>query len=67
MPDEFWESSFKARQTMWGFTPADSALAAADFFQKEGLQDVLIPGFGYGRNAKVFADKGMSVTGIEIS
>jgi SAM-dependent methyltransferase len=27
----------------------------------------LIPGVGYGRNAKAFLEKGMSVTGIEIS
>lgn len=27
----------------------------------------LIPGFGYGRNAKIFSENGMDVTGIEIS
>lgn len=26
-----------------------------------------MPGFGYGRNAKMFYDKGIKVTGIEIS
>lgn len=28
---------------------------------------ILIPGFGYGRNAKTFIDNGCDVTGIEIS
>ena len=27
----------------------------------------MIPGIGYGRNAKVFIDNGINVTGIEIS
>jgi SAM-dependent methyltransferase len=31
------------------------------------VKDVLIPGVGYGRNARVFLERGMSVTGIEIS
>ena len=64
---EFWESSFKDKQTMWGLEPADSARATAALFQKHGLRNILIPGFGYGRNAKVFTDLGCQVTGIEIS
>jgi SAM-dependent methyltransferase len=64
---EFWESSFKEKQIMWGFEPADSAIAAIDLFRKNGLNKILIPGFGYGRNAKIFNDNGFNVTGIEIS
>ena len=64
---EFWESSFKDKETMWGFEPADSALAALHLFKERGLNKILIPGFGYGRNAKVFVDAGCQVTGIEIS
>ena len=52
---------------MWGFEPADSAIIAKDFFMEEKLKDILIPGIGYGRNAKIFLDNGMNVTGIEIS
>lgn len=65
--DEFWESSFKEKQTMWGFEPADSAIMALELFRKKGFEKVLIPGFGYGRNAKIFIDNGLDVTGIEIS
>jgi SAM-dependent methyltransferase len=65
--DEFWESSFKNKQTMWGFAPADSAILALDLFRQNGIKKILIPGFGYGRNAKPFIENGLNVTGIEIS
>lgn len=64
---EFWEESFKSKQEMWGFEPAYSAVLAKDLFIEHGVKHVLIPGIGYGRNAQVFRDKGLSVTGIEIS
>ena len=64
---EFWESAFKDKQEMWGSEPADSAITTANLFLEKGLKNILIPGFGYGRNAKVFTDKGFKVTGIEIS
>jgi 2-polyprenyl-3-methyl-5-hydroxy-6-metoxy-1,4-benzoquinol methylase len=64
---EFLESSFLEKQTMWGFEPAESAIAAKDFFLKEKVKDILIPGIGYGRNAKIFLDNEINVTGIEIS
>ncbi|URT69009.1 class I SAM-dependent methyltransferase [Cytobacillus firmus] len=64
---EFWESSFIEKQTMWGFEPSDSAIQTKDFFLEKKVKDILIPGFGYGRNAKVFIDNGIDVTGIEIS
>jgi len=64
---EFWEASFIEKQEMWGFEPAKSALLAANFFIEKGVTNVLIPGIGYGRNAQVFRENGMAVTGIEIS
>ncbi|WP_371371931.1 class I SAM-dependent methyltransferase [Sporomusa aerivorans] len=64
---EFWESSFIEKQTMWGFEPSESAILTKDFFLKKKIKDILIPGFGYGRNAKVFIDHEINVTGIEIS
>lgn len=64
---EIWESSFIENQMMWGFEPADSAIMAKDFFLEKNVKDILIPGIGYGRNAKVFMDNGIDVTGIEIS
>ena len=64
---EFWEAAFIEKQEMWGFQPADSAIAANDLFLANGAKKVLIPGIGYGRNARIFRDNGMTVTGIEIS
>lgn len=64
---EFWESSFIEKQTMWGFEPSESAILAKDFFLEKKVKDILIPGIGYGRNANIFIENGINVTGIEIS
>jgi SAM-dependent methyltransferase len=64
---EFWESSFIEKQMMWGFEPSDSAILTKDFFLEKHVQEILIPGIGYGRNAQIFLENGMNVTGIEIS
>ena len=52
---------------MWGFDPAYSAIHTKDFFLKNKVKDILIPGIGYGRNANIFIENGIDVTGIEIS
>ena len=64
---EFWEEAFKDKQEMWGLEPAKSAVLTKDFFVEHKVRNVLIPGIGYGRNAQIFTDNGMTVTGIEIS
>lgn len=64
---EFWEAKFIDEQTSWGFEPSDSAIMAKNFFLEKEVKDILIPGIGYGRNAKIFCDNGINVTGIEIS
>lgn len=64
---EFWEEAFKDKQEMWGFEPAESALLVKDFFVGQNVKSLLIPGIGYGRNAEIFRESGMTVTGIEIS
>lgn len=64
---EFWEDAFSEKQEMWGLDYARSAVLANDLFVKNGVKTVLIPGIGYGRNAGLFLENGMTVTGIEIS
>lgn len=64
---EIWESKYKEMQDLWGFEPSDSAIIAKDFFLDSEAEEILIPGIGYGRNAKIFCDNGFKVTGIEIS
>jgi SAM-dependent methyltransferase len=63
----FWENKFKNEGAVWTFEPSDSAFLALDLFRTNQLTNILIPGFGYGRNAKLFIDAGLQVTGIEIS
>lgn len=64
---EFWEEAFIDKQEMWGMNPAKSALLTTDFFTEKSIQNILIPGIGYGRNAQPFLTAGMTITGIEIS
>ena len=64
---EFWEAAFGEKQEMWGFEPSKSAILAKDFFVSKHVKNILIPGIGYGRNAQVFKENGIHVTGIEIS
>jgi SAM-dependent methyltransferase len=64
---EFWEDNFVEKQEMWGLEPSKSAVLAKDFFVENSIKDILIPGIGYGRNAQVFRENGITVTGIEIS
>jgi SAM-dependent methyltransferase len=64
---EFWEKNFVEKQEMWGFEPSKSAVLTKDFFVEKSVKNVLIPGIGYGRNAQIFRDNGITVTGIEIS
>jgi SAM-dependent methyltransferase len=64
---EYWESRFKNEGAMWKHEPSDSAFRAMKLFQSETINKILIPGFGYGRNGKLFIDNRFDVTGIEIS
>lgn len=64
---EFWEEAFKDKQEMSGLEPAKSTVLTKDIFLEHNVKNVLIPGIGYGRNAQIFFENGMTVTGIEIS
>ena len=64
---EYWESRYKVEGAMWEFEPSDSAMVALEMFKSNHIKKILIPGFGYGRNAKLFYDNGFDITGIEIS
>ncbi|MEO9893256.1 class I SAM-dependent methyltransferase [Aurantibacter sp.] len=64
---EFWEENFISKKEMWGFEPSKSTILTKDFFVKKSVKNILIPGIGYGRNAQVFIENGITVTGIEIS
>lgn len=63
---EFWEDNFIEKQEMWGLEPSKSAVLTKDYFVENSVKNVLIPGIGYGRNAQIFRQNGIVVTGIEI-
>jgi SAM-dependent methyltransferase len=64
---EFWDDNFIKHKTMWGFEPSQSVILAKDLFIEQEIKDILIPGIGYGRNAQIFIENNIKVTGIEIS
>jgi SAM-dependent methyltransferase len=64
---EFWDNKFQEIGTSWSLEPADSAIQTSKLFTENNLKTVLIPGVGFGRNAKPFLETGIEVTGIEIS
>ncbi len=64
---EYWEKRYAKEGRIWSDNPSRTVDKANDFFQKEGLRKILIPGSGYGRNADYFASRAYDVTGIEIS
>ncbi|MGD0591843.1 MAG: class I SAM-dependent methyltransferase [Bacteroidota bacterium] len=64
---EYWNKRFHDEGIIWTLNPCKSALIAKDKFIDLGINSILIPGAGYGRNAKLFMDSGFTVTGIEIS
>lgn len=64
---EYWDQYFSAKGMPWGSEPSDSAIDACARFLRQDFKNILVPGVGYGRNAKVFTERGMNVTGIEVS
>ena len=64
---QYWNERFDRESYVWGKKPSKSAVLARKLFSEQNVQKILIPGVGYGRNAKIFTDNGFTVTGIEIS
>ncbi|MFH1639031.1 MAG: class I SAM-dependent methyltransferase [Chloroflexota bacterium] len=65
--EAFWENRFHKEGAVWGDNPSKSAVHALDLFSKNGVNKILVPGSGYGRNSRLFNASGFSVTGYEIS
>lgn len=64
---EYWEERYRREGEIWGDRPSLTAERAAELFAHRGVRSVLIPGAGYGRNARFFKAAGFAVTGVEIS
>lgn len=63
----YWNRRFAKEGRIWGSSPSGTALQAMEFFRKEGVRKILIPGSGYGRHSDFFAANGFAVHGIEVS
>ncbi|MCP4399471.1 MAG: class I SAM-dependent methyltransferase [bacterium] len=64
---DYWNTRFHDEGMIWAFQPCQSARVAREKFRAYAIRSLLIPGAGYGRNAKYFVDAGYTVTGIEIA
>ncbi len=63
----YWETRFSKEGKIWGDSPSRTATYALGLFQEHGAKRILVPGVGYGRNAKPFSSAGFNVVGIEAS
>jgi trans-aconitate methyltransferase len=61
----YWNHRYAAEGMIWGDRPSNSAALAREFFAREGAVRLLVPGAGYGRNARFFSDNHYQVTGVE--
>jgi SAM-dependent methyltransferase len=65
--EQYWNERYAKEGKIWGDKPSATATYAKDLFLEHNVKKILIPGFGYGRNARVFEAEGFNVTGVEIS
>ncbi len=65
--ENYWDGRYHKEGKIWGDTPSITASYACEAFLKSKVKKLLIPGIGYGRNARVFVNAGLEVEGIEVS
>jgi len=58
---QHWEHTFSSKPDMFGDTPSEAAIKAAETFKKEGKTNILELGAGQGRDTIFFAQKGFRV------
>lgn len=63
----YWNKRFQNEGHVWGTEPSPTVQYTVGIFRQNGVRKILVPGSGYGRNTKPFAEVGFDVTGIEIS
>ena len=64
---EYWDERYKREGMIWGDRPSVTAKQALEIFLRHGVKSVMVPGAGYGRNARFFQAAGLDVTGLEIA
>lgn len=63
----YWNQRFFEGGKIWGKEPSNTAYYALELFENFGVESVIVPGAGYGRNTKLFSEAGFKVVGMEIS
>jgi SAM-dependent methyltransferase len=62
-----WDERYSKEAAIWGALPSRTVVKADKIFREHGVENIIIPGCGYGRNANYFEQKGYAVTGIDLS
>jgi len=63
----YWDERYSKEAAIWGALPSRTVVKADKIFREHGVETIIIPGCGYGRNANYFEQKGYAVTGIDMS
>ncbi|AIQ12357.1 class I SAM-dependent methyltransferase [Paenibacillus durus] len=64
--EQYWDQRFGKEGMIWGTEPSPTAYMAKELFLSHGVRTVFVPGAGYGRNTKAFAQT-FGVEGAELS
>ncbi|QHT46165.1 class I SAM-dependent methyltransferase [Bacillus sp. SB49] len=62
----YWDKRYEAGK-LWGDQPCPSVALALPFLVVNGAGSILVPGCGYGRNSRAFAERGFHVLGTDVS
>lgn len=63
----YWNKRFSAEGEIWGGSPSETCVRAADSFKQFGVKTVLVPGCGYGRHSDYLSQMGFEVLGFDVS
>lgn len=64
---EYWNGRYSAEGMIWGIDACLAAKRSAEVFKAHVLNDILVPGCGYGRNSLYLVSQGFKVTGFDVS
>lgn len=64
---QHWENTFSSKPNMFGDSPSEAAIKAAETFRKKGKTNILELGSGQGRDTIFFAQNGFRVHALDYS
>ncbi len=63
----YWNKRYSAEGEIWGKSPSETCIRAAESFKRLGVETVLVPGCGYGRHSNYLSSIGFNVLGFDVS